>query len=94
MYLINYTKTVLTISQETSIPEMSFCIQQDDSPKGNCNGHKTESEGVPYLANGPKSWRIILGRKFFLSKKKFSAKFLLRGNKNLGEGGFFLFDLI
>ena len=71
MYLINYTKTVLTISQETSIPEMSFCIQQDDSPKGNCNGHKTESEGVPYLANKPKFGDFFGGgifqQKFFFA---------------------------
>ena len=61
--------------------------EQDDSPKGNSNGHKTDSEGVPYLANRPKFWRFFFWKIFF-SKEKFLAKFLLRGNKNLG-GDFF-----
>ena len=87
MYLINYTKTVLTISQETSIPEMSFCIQQDDSPKGNCNGHKTESEGVPYLANRPKFWRIFFGKIF--SAKNFVRQNFHQGVTNIGGGDFF-----
>ena len=40
------------------------------SPKGNCNGHKTESERVPYLANRPKFWRIFFWKICF-SKKNF-----------------------
>ena len=93
-FLCDISKLILCLSSVLCcvISRLLIGQKQDDSPNGNCNGHKTESEGVPYLANRPKFWRIFFWKIFF-SKNFFLAKFLLRGYKNLG-GGFPLFNLI
>ena len=66
---------------------MSQEVEQDDSPKGNSNGQKTESEGVPYLANNPKFLRFFFLENFFqqiffwklISEEKKYGKIFIEG---------------